>query len=169
VAQLQSAKVRTIIGDPQQGRRRKERQSRRQQRALHRAKCAVRSKSGKALLRKRGEHLERGFCHVLDHGGLRRATLRDTEKLSKRLILAALAHNLSLLLRKQTGIGTAKQALAAAVGLFFAVLEALQAIWTRLRAPQGSIIRIGHQQHPCREEDWIPSFGLFTPSFSTGC
>lgn len=42
IAQLQQAKVRTIIGDPQQGRRKKDRQSRRQKRALHQAKCAVR-------------------------------------------------------------------------------------------------------------------------------
>jgi transposase len=66
----------------------------------------VRSKSGKVLLRKRGEHLERGGCHVPDHGGLRRATLRGTEKRSKRLVIAALTHNLSVPLRKQTGIGT---------------------------------------------------------------
>ncbi len=30
--------------------------------------CGVRT----ALLRKRGEHLERSFCHMLDQGGLRR-------------------------------------------------------------------------------------------------
>ena len=169
MAKLQHAKVRTIIGDPQQGRRRKEKQSKRQKRALHRARCAVRSKSGKALLRKRGEHLERGFCHVLDHGGLRRATLRGTEKLSKRLLIAALTHNLSLLLRKQTGIGTAKQALAAAAGLFFAILKALQAAWRRLQKSQGAVRPIGHQQRPGHEKNSIPFFGLFTPSFSTGC
>ena len=48
---------------------------------LHKAKRAVKSKSGKALLRKRGEHLERSFAHVLDHGGLRRTTLRGIENL----------------------------------------------------------------------------------------
>lgn len=89
------------------------------------------SASGKALLRKRGEHLERGFCHVLDHGGLRRATLRGTEKLSKRLIIAALTHNLSLLLRQQNGIGTAKQALAAAAGFIWGLLAAFLAAWSR--------------------------------------
>jgi len=129
----------------------------------------VRSARGKALLRKRGEHLECGFCHVLDHGGLRRTTLRGTEKLSKRLLIAALAHNLSLLLRKQTWIGTAKQALAAAAGLFFAILKALQAAWSRLQESQGAVRQIGHQQHPGYEENWIPFFGLFIPSFLTGC
>ena len=34
------------------------------------AACAVKSQSGKALLRKRGTHLERSFEHLLDEGGL---------------------------------------------------------------------------------------------------
>jgi transposase len=114
IAGLQHAGVRTVISDAHEGRRRQERQSKLQQRVLRRARRAVKSKSGKALLRKRGEHLERAFCHVLDHGALRRATLRGTQNLSKRLLLAAMTHNLSLLVRHQTGIGTAKQALAAA-------------------------------------------------------
>jgi len=130
MARLQHCEIRTVIGDPQSTRRRKEKLGQRQRRALHRAGCATRSSSGKALLRKRGEHLERGFCHVLDHGGLRRTTLRGKEKLSKRLVVAALTHNLSLLLRHQTGIGTAKQALAAAAA---AVLDLCIGIWGALR------------------------------------
>ncbi len=62
---------------------------------LAKAKRAVRSASGKALLRKRGEHLERSFCHVLDHGKHRRATLRVRKNLTQRQLCAALAHNLS--------------------------------------------------------------------------
>jgi hypothetical protein len=65
-----------VIGDPQSNRRRKENLGQRHRRALHRARYATRSAIGKALLRKRGEHLKRGFCHVLDNGGLRQATLR---------------------------------------------------------------------------------------------
>ncbi len=57
IARLQQAGIRTLIGDPQQTRRKKENQTRREKRALHRAKCPVRSASGKAFLRKRGEHL----------------------------------------------------------------------------------------------------------------
>ena len=123
IAGLQEAGVRTVIGDPHTVRRRKEKLEPRHHRALHRARCAVRSASGKALLRRRGEHLERGFAHVLDHGNLRRATLRGTEKLSKRHLVAAMTHNLSLLLRHETGIGTAKQALAAAAALVCALME----------------------------------------------
>jgi beta-glucosidase-like glycosyl hydrolase len=81
---------------------------------------AVQSKSGKALLRKRGEHIERSFAHVLDQGGMRRATLRGTENLTKRLTAAALAYNLSLLMRKLFGFGTPKQ--WAAKASFFGLL-----------------------------------------------
>ena len=97
IAQLQSCEVRTVIADPQSQRRKPERASEEHRSALRRANRATRSKSGKALLRARGEHLERSFCHLLDHGGLRRATLRGCEKLTKRLIGGALAYNLSLL------------------------------------------------------------------------
>jgi len=51
---------------------------------------------------------------MLDHGGLRRATLRGCEKLTKRHLVAASAHNLSLLMRHLFGIGTPKQALTGA-------------------------------------------------------
>ena len=94
---------------------------------MRKARRAVKSKSGKALLRRRGEHLERSFAHLLDHGGMRRATLRGAENLTKRHIAAALTYNLSLLMRKLFGHGTPKQWLAVA---FFAVWEA---IWTVLK------------------------------------
>jgi hypothetical protein len=112
IAQLQSCEVRTVIADPQARGRKPERASEEHRSALRRANRATRSKSGKALLRARGEHLERSFCHLLDHGGLRRATLRGCEKLTKRLLGGALAYNLSLLLRHLFGVGTPKQALA---------------------------------------------------------
>lgn len=135
MAQLQSCEVRTVIADPQSRRRKPERVSEEHRSALRRANRATRSKSGKALLRARGEHLERSFCHVLDHGGLRRATLRGCEKLTKRLIGGALAYNLSLLLRHLFGVGTPKQALARGLrGLraTFFWLNALMAMLKRL-------------------------------------
>ncbi len=112
IAQLHQCEVRTVIADPQAAQRNAARASEEHRSALRRASRATRSKSGKALLRKRGEHLERGFCHVLDHGRLRRATLRGCEKLTKRQKTGALAYNLSVLLRHLFGVGTLKQALA---------------------------------------------------------
>lgn len=119
---LQEAGVRTVISDPHAAKRRKD-MSAEQRAILRRASRATKSKSGKALLRKRGEFLERGFCHVLDHGGMRRATLRGRANLSKRYVVAALTFNLSLLLRAVMGVGTPKQWLASGRrrlnGLFF--------------------------------------------------
>ena len=95
----------------------------------------MKSKSGKALLRKRGEHLERSFCHVLDHGSLRRATLRGLDNLTKRQLGGALAFNLSLLMRHLTGYGTPKQRLAAACAVMARALAALRAWIDRQIAP----------------------------------
>ena len=98
IAQIQEFDMRTVIGDANATRRRKEALSAPLRQALHRAARAVKSQSGKALLRKRGMHLERGFEHILDQGGLRRATLKGTENLTKRYKIAAACFNLSLLM-----------------------------------------------------------------------
>jgi transposase len=85
IAQIQEFDIRTVIGDAHGARRRKEGLAAPLRKALHRAACAVKSQSGKRLLRKRGMHLERSFEHVLDEGGMRRTTLRGRENLTKRL------------------------------------------------------------------------------------
>jgi hypothetical protein len=69
--------------------------------------------------------LERSFEHVLDEGGLRRATLRGTENLTKRHKIAAACFNLSLLLRTLLGVGTPKQWAAAVYGLLEALIAHL--------------------------------------------
>ncbi len=109
VCALQAEGIRTVMGDPNASQRRKDKQCKETRATLRKAQVAVQSKSGKALLRKRGEHLERSFAHVLDHGGMRRATLRGTENLTKRLTAAALTYDLSLLMRKLFEFGTPKQ------------------------------------------------------------
>jgi transposase len=126
IDQMHSLGIRTVIADPHAHRRRKDLPASART-TLRRARAATRSESGKALLRKRDEHLERGFAHVLDHGGLRRATLRGRENLTKRHMVAALSFNLSLLLRGLFGIGTPKQWLAGSLKRLQARLEA--AFW----------------------------------------
>lgn len=119
ICALQQDRIRTIIGDPHAKRRDKSKQCEVTKETLRKAKRAVKSQSGKELLKKRGEYIERSFCHVLDHGKLRRATLRGRENLTKRQLVGALSHNLSLLMRHLTGHGTAKQWLANGLGLIF--------------------------------------------------
>ena len=108
---------------------------------MRRAACATRSKSGKALLRKRGGHLQRGFAHMLDHGGLRRATLRGCENLTKRHLVAALSFNLSLLLRTIFGTGTAKQWLA---GTLQAILRCVTSLGRLIRTLWEPMVKTCH-------------------------
>ena len=126
IAELQSYGIEAVFADPHVGRRRQDPPVAEQQ-VLASARRAVQSESGKALLRQRGQHVERAFCHLLDHGGLRRATLRGEVNLSKRYLMGAFTFNLSLLLRTLFGLGTPKQWLAAskrAVAAFWRALTA---------------------------------------------
>src|SRR5262245_31535078 len=133
IAQIQEFDIRTVIGDVQAARRRKQGLAAPLRKALHRAASAVKSQSGKALLRQRGMHLERSFEHILDEGGLRRATLRGTANLTKRQKIAATCFNLSLLMRTLLGIGTPKQWMAGAYNLLKALIAYLRqgASWLR--------------------------------------
>ena len=164
---LQGCALRTVIVDPQRHRR-SANAAKEVRTTLTRARRAVQSKSGKASLRRRGEYLERSFCHVLDHGGLRRATLRGCENLSKRHLAAALTHNLSLLLRKLFGVGTPKQFLAASMALFAFLQRVPSLICSILATVLGPIRKIlsSHQTRP--QNGRSPLSITAISSFSTG-
>jgi transposase len=109
IGRLQELSLKTVICDPRRAQRRFDQLSSAQRQTLARAQRSVSSKYGRKLLRKRGQHIERSFAHVLDAGGMRRATLRGLENLNKRHQIAAACYNLSQLLRRLYGIGTPKQ------------------------------------------------------------
>jgi hypothetical protein len=166
IGELQACGVRTVISDPQAQRRNRAKASPEQRTVLRRAQRATTSASGKALLRKRGEHLERSFCHVLDHGGLRRTTLRGTENLQKRYVVGALTYNLSLLLRTLCGLGTPKQALAASRRALIWLCQWL--------GRQRSALRPSRRPRKCTTSKFFPALRLrelFSQkaSISTGC
>ncbi len=165
IGRLQEMAIRVVISDPQAGRRRKNLPP--EDRAiLRRAQRAVSSASGKKLLRKRGEHLERGFCHVLDHGGKRRATLRGCENLTKAYHGAALAHNLSLLMRHLHGCGTPKQWVA---GVFLAIWRWLSAPRAQFGSPQPTFIAPIHARASGSITSPVLGHGGKVARFSTGC
>jgi transposase len=66
----------------------------------------VESDRGKALLRKRGELLERPFAHQYESGAMRRLHVRGRDNVAKRVLLQAAAFNLALILRSITRAGT---------------------------------------------------------------
>jgi transposase len=109
IGRLQELTLKTVISDPRRAQRRFDKLSSAQRQRLARAARSVSSQYGKRLLRKRGQHIERSFAHVLDAGGMRRTTLRGLENLNKRHQIAAACYNLSQLLRRLYGVGTPKQ------------------------------------------------------------
>jgi transposase len=109
IGRLQELSLKTVISDPRRAQRRFDQLSSAQRQTLARAQRSVSSQYGRKLLRKRGQHIERSFAHVLDAGGMRHATLRGLENLNKRHQIAAACYNLSQLLRRLYGVGTPKQ------------------------------------------------------------
>lgn len=125
LSRLQAVGIRTAIADPVRNRR-WEKLPVADRRALRTAQRTTRSKSGRALMRRRGEMCERSFVHVLDYGGARRTTLRGWENIRKRYVIQAACANLSLLLRHRLGIGTLKQSWAASEAVLCALILALR-------------------------------------------
>jgi transposase len=121
---LQQEQIKTVICDPISNRRVDKLEPAEQQ-AVRSAARSTSSKYGRALLRKRGQHIERAFAHILDCGGMRRATLRGLQNLQKRFTLAAAFYNLSQLMRRLFGIGTPKQCAAMRPGAVGAFLQRL--------------------------------------------
>ncbi|QDT67927.1 Transposase DDE domain protein [Planctomycetes bacterium MalM25] len=60
------------------------------------------------LQKLRSERVERTFAHTCETGGARRTRLRGIEKVRKRHLIVAAAHNLAILLRSLLGAGKPK-------------------------------------------------------------
>lgn len=96
-----------------------------QRQAVYANRRRVRGKRGRRLQRQRSERVERTFAHVCETGGARRTWLRGIDKVRKRYLLAAAAHNLGRLMRELFGMGTPR-GLQGAAGLLAALLRAWQ-------------------------------------------
>jgi len=124
---LQQAGFRTYISEPDRPAHR--------WRGHHAARDAVyanrrriRGARGVALLRRRGELLERTFAHAYETGAMRRTHLRGHANIAKRLLVHLGAFNLGLLMRQLLGVGTPRGLQDRAA----AVRTALIAAWTIL-------------------------------------
>jgi transposase len=99
---------------------------------------------GKRLQRLRSERVERTFAHVCETGGARRTWLWGIDKVRKRYVIAAMAHNLSCLMRELFGMGTprglqkAVEALAESLCALYLALLAIGRILARLRSKIGN-------------------------------
>ncbi len=97
--------IRTYISEPDRGRRhwRGKPEARA---AVYANRRRIRGPRGTALLRRRGEYLERTFAHTYDTGGMRRTHLRGHRNILKRLLIHAGGFNLGLVMRHLIGVGT---------------------------------------------------------------
>jgi transposase len=68
----------------------------------------TRGARSKRLQRWRSERVERSFAHICETGGARRSWLCGIEKVQKRYLIAAVARNLGLVMRKLFNMGTAR-------------------------------------------------------------
>ena len=141
ISRLQDLSLKTVISDPRRAQRRFDQLSSAQRQTLARAQRSVSSQYGRKLLRKRGQHIERSFAHVLDAGGMRHATLRGLENLNKRHQIAAACYNLSQLLRRLYGVGTPKQWAACLSLLLARWLHALMGAWPSFVAQGRDLIK----------------------------
>ena len=97
---------------------------------------------GRQLQRLRSERVERSFAHLCDTGGGRRTWLRGLEKVHKRYMTAAMAHNLGRIMRSLIGAGKPRYAAVLAERLCFiyfasqAAVYRLRGFWTTPRSHQ---------------------------------
>src|SRR5208282_3312615 len=134
------------------------------QAAVYANRRRLNTQIAKALMRRRGELLERSFAHLYDTGGMRRVHLRGKNNIAKRAWIHAAAFNLSLILRQMLGVGTARQAADLVAALCFAFLQLTQAE-TTLRAIESPRPTARPKNLPCHHQS--PPRPKAT--LSTGC
>ena len=122
--------LKTYVSEPDRGDRRWK-DKRTAQTGTYANRRRIRSKRGRALMRKRAELVERSFAHCLETGGMRRVHLRGHENILKRYLVHVAGFNLSLVMRTVFGVGTPRGLqgrLAAIVALLRAWIHFLLAI-----------------------------------------
>lgn len=130
---LRDNEIRTYLSEPDRGRRVWTDANTGEVKSAERAavyanRRRIRGDRGKALLRKRGELLERPFAHCYETGAMRRTHLRHHPNILKRLLIHVAGFNLGLLMRKVFGVGKPRclqDGLAAAFGALGSVILGL--------------------------------------------
>lgn len=102
---LEDVGIRTYASEPRRGRRNWKGKDR-ERRAVAANRRRIKGTRSKALLRRRGELLERPFAHGLETGGLRRVYVCRRKNVLKRVLILFAGVNLSLLMSKIFGKGT---------------------------------------------------------------
>ena len=102
------------------------------QELLYANRRCVRGRRGRRLQRRRSELVERYFAHLYETGGMRRVWVRGHESVRKRVLIQAVACNIGLLLRRQTGVGTPRSLQGRALAVMFGLIGPWIGVWARL-------------------------------------
>jgi transposase len=132
---LQQEGWRTYIAEPERGRQ-KWPEQRPQQEAVYANRRRKNGHRGRALMRLRGELIERPFAHAFETGGMRRTHLRKHANIAKRLLVHVAGLNLALLMRTRFGVGKPRclQGRAVALGAaLIALLRSMMALCRQMR------------------------------------
>lgn len=146
--------IRTYIAEPERGQRCWAGKTAERD-AVYANRRRIRGAHGKALLRSRGELLERPFAHALETGGMRRTYLRRHDNILKRLWVHFGGVNLGLFMRTRYGVGTprglqGRPALLATLGAAIArAAHGLRAAWAHRHAHGGD------RRRPWRVRVWL--------------
>ena len=119
--------MRGYVSEPDRGRRNWQGKAA-ERAAVYANRRRIRGQRGKALLRQRGEKVERSFAHCYETGAMRRTHLRDHPNILKRLLVHVAGFNLALVLRAAFGLGKPRTLRDGLGGLLRAVLAV---VWTR--------------------------------------
>ncbi len=101
---LSAMGIRGYVSEPDHGKRKWKGKAAARD-AVYANRRRIRGKRGKALMRKRGEKVERTFAHCYETGGMRRTHLRGHPNIMKRLLIHVGGFNLGLAMRSLFGIG----------------------------------------------------------------
>ena len=112
--------IRSYISEPERGKR-NWKNNPEEQLPTYANRSRIRGDHGKALLKKRGELVERSFAHCYETGAMRRLFLRQRENIAKRILVHVAGFNLSLIMRKIFGRGTPRGLGDLLLNIFFSV------------------------------------------------
>lgn len=124
LTRLSAMAIRSYVSEPDRGERNWEGQPD-AKRAVYGNRRRIHGKRGKALMRRRGEVLERTFAHCYETGGMRRTHLRDHPNILKRLLVHVCGFNLGLVMRAAFGIGKPRRAQDGLGGVLSGILALL--------------------------------------------
>jgi transposase len=167
IADMEQIGLRSYVSEPKQ-RRRRWRGNGEAQAAVYGNRRRIRGKRGKALLRRRGELLERPFAHLYETGKMRRVYLRGRKNILKRILIHVSALNLGLIMRSAFGIGTPRILQGRVLSFLSAAADKFSLLYFEFKAKKYTFA-------DCRiPQPWLLTWWVFKthsqiPTLTTGC